>query len=599
MRRGFNALMQHLTTPHLLMGWLFVVVLGYLVMVPLAEIVLQSVSVQRADVARLGGATVGDWTGYYWLRAVASKFSNRLFYSPIVNTLGVSFAFTLIAILIGVTLAWLMVRTDLPWKGPIGALALLPYILPSWTLALAWITFFRHDQQVQNVKGVLQTLTGIVVPEWLVYGAVPITLVLALNYFAFTYLLAAAALTSVDSSLEESAEIHGASRLKILRRITLPLILPSLASAFILTFAAGIGTFGVPVYLGRPVNFEMMATYLYGNMRLGRQGDAFVLATVMVLLASLTVYLNAVVIGKRRQFVTMGGKGVRTQITRLGKWRYPVASGLLLVMAAVSVFPIVLLALQSIQKRMGDYSLSNITFDFWLGEAVVTTGAGILASPKVINAGINTIVLGISVASICTLLGLLLGYTIVRGRGTLLAKIIELLSFFPYLIPAVAFGAVYLTMWATPKGPIPALYGTMALLILASCVFRLPYSARTGSAAMMQVGKELEEAARIHGAGLFTIMRRILMPLIRHGLFVGFVLVFITVAKDLSLAAMLVTANTEVLSVVALGYADLGLDQATNAIALIITGIVLVGIWVLKKVSKSDPMRTFGGGVFK
>jgi iron(III) transport system permease protein len=586
LRMGMNTVVRIVTTPHLLLGWVMAAVLAYLVLVPLVEIISQSLRVQRLDIARLGGATVGDWTGFYWIRAVASDLSTRLFYRPIMNTLGVSLSFTVLSMVMGVGLAWLMVRTDLPWKAPIAGLALLPYILPSWTLALAWITFFRHDQQVQNVQGVLQQLTGIVAPDWLVYGPVPITIVLAFNFFAFSYLLAAAALTSVDSTLEESAELHGASRLKILSRVTLPLILPSLASAFVLTFAAGLGTFGVPAYLGRPANFEMMSTFLYGNMKLGRQGDAFVLATIMVVMASLTVYLNAVALGKRKQFVTMGGKGGKSRTTSLGKLRYPLATCLLLVMLAISVFPILLLTLQSLQHKIGEYSLSNLTLDFWIGAE-----SGVLGSARVMAATFNTVLLGFSVASICTLMGLLLGYIIARGRGTVLSTVIEQLSFFPYLIPAVAFGAVYLTMWATPTGPIPPLYGSMALLILASCVLRLPYSARTGSAAMMQVGKELEEAARVHGASFFTIMSKILMPLIRNGLFAGFVLVFIGVTKDLSLAAMLASARTEVLSVVALSYTELGIDQVANAIALIITAIVLVGVWASKKITKSDPMR--------
>jgi iron(III) transport system permease protein len=570
-----------------------VVALLYLVARPAVEIFLRSVRIQPRDSARFPGRTAGEWTTLYWERALASPYAPGGFYGPLTNTLVVSTAFTVLAITVGTLLAWLVVRTDMPLKGPIGVLTVLPYILPSWTLAMAWVAMFRNDRQFTGVTGFLQHITGLAVPEWMVYGPVPISLVLAVNYVAFAYLLAAAALATVDSSLEECGEMHGASSRRVLTRITSPLILPALASAFILTFTAGLGTFGVPAYLGSPVGYEMLATWLYGNMNLGRPGDAFVLASVLVILASITFYVNTVVLGRRRQFTTMTGKGSRRRPTTLGRWRWPVSLAVAGSLFAVGTFPIGLLIVQSMQRRLGDYSLSNMTLDYWISPQVESFFQGALADPRIVHAGTNTVVLGVSVGAITLVVGLLMAYIIARGRGTLLSRLLDQLSFLPYIIPGVAFGAIYLTMFARPIGPLPALYGSMALVILASAVYRLPYAVRTGTSAMMQVGPELEEAAKMHGASFLGTIRKVMLPLTKQGLLAGFILVFVGVMKDLSLVIMLVSSRTEVLSVVALGHNERGVEQIAYAIAVIIVAIVLLGVWVSKRMSGADPVTVF------
>ena len=576
-----------------------VAVLLCLTLYPALEIVFQSFKVHVQDARRLS-LEVGQWTTTHWERALNSPMSNRVFYRPLLNTLLISLGTTLLAIIVGVVLAWLVVRTDLPWKGLIGGMVLVPYILPSWVLSLAWLTMFRHDGLLPYRKGLLQYLTGVSVPEFWIYGPLPIMIVLAGNLFAYTYLLSAAGFATVDSSLEEAAEIHGATRSQIFGRITAPLALPALMSAFVLTFASCLGTFGVPYYLGRPVRFEVMSTYLYGNMNIGRPGDAFVLATVLVLMAGTAVYINTRIIGKRRQYTTLTGKGSRRRITPLGRWRIPLGVVVGVFSLGAAVFPIVLLFLQSLQSRRGDYSLANMTLDSWIGEvgSVADVYSGVLRDPRVGRAALNTVTLGLTVGTISAILVPIIGYIVARGRGTRLSKLVEQLSFLPYIIPGVAFGAVYLTMFAVSRGPIPALYGTMTLLILASVIKRMPYAARTGIAAMLQVGNELEEAARIHGASWIATMQHIFLPLIRHGLFVGFILVFVHAVKDLSLIIMLVSPRTQVLTVTATAFNDFGVDQLAYAVAVIIVVITLIGAFIAKKISKGDPMQVFqqGGG---
>jgi hypothetical protein len=154
--------------------------------------------------------------------------------------------------------------------------------------------------------------------------------------------------------------------------------------------------------------------------------------------------------------------------------------------------PLLIIAWQSLMLRDGDYSLANLTLHYWNGAPTKSIGEGepgILLSPSVQGAAWNSVRLSIVTAIICAFLGLMLGYAIVKGRGTRLSRIVEQVSFLPFVIPSIAFGAIYLSMFAS------TLYGTFALIVLVSVVSHLPYSSRTGSASIMQIGGELVRSA--------------------------------------------------------------------------------------------------------
>ena len=175
------------------------------------------------------------------------------------------------------------------------------------------------------------------------------------------------------------------------------------------------------------------------------------------------------------------------------------------------------------------------------------------------------------------LLGILLGYAVVKGRGSRLSKIVEQIAFLPYVIPGIVFGAVYIAMFTKPLGPIPALYGTFTLLVVVSIADHLPYSSRSGVSAMMQVGRELEEAAQIAGASVWRRFRRIIFPLTSAGFVSGFLLTFITTMRSLSLIILLVTPETQVLSSQTMFYIENGDTQMANVVVLILIGLIALG----------------------
>jgi iron(III) transport system permease protein len=179
----------------------------------------------------------------------------------------------------------------------------------------------------------------------------------------------------------------------------------------------------------------------------------------------------------------------------------------------------------------GIYSLDNLTLHNWIGQSdtdINNGSPGVLRNPKIYFYAWNSIRLSIFTAFFTALFGVILGYVIVKGRGTRLAQIIEQLAFIPYVIPGIAFGAVYIAMFGKSFGPIPALYGTFALLVIVSVAKHIPYSSRTGVSSMLQVGRELEEAAQVSGASTWHRFRKIIFPLTSNGFVSGFLLTFIT-----------------------------------------------------------------------
>ena len=586
-------------TPERVLSVCFIVLLAYLVVVPLFMMIQETFIVHPLERFQIPGSKVNDFTLAHWYRFFISESAYTFFYRPLVNTLIISFGLSFLSLLIGGALAWLVVRTDMPLKETISNWAVVPYILPSWTLALAWISLFKNDR-IGGEKGIVSALTGFEPPDWFAYGLFPITITLALHYFPFAFLLIGGALRNIDAQLEESASLVGAGRLAIIRRITIPLIVPSIMAAFLLSFARGLGTFGTPAFLGGPVREFVLSTSLYGNLIGQRPGLGYLAALVMIVIGMLVLYMDHRMVGARKSFVTVAGKGARLGLIELGRWRWALAGFILFFLFSVIVVPLVALAIDTVMMIPGVYSWENLTLHYWIGEASYSIGlgtgeAGILKNPQILSALKNTFSLAFVVAVVTCLMGILVGYAIVKRRGTLISKCLDQISFLPYLIPSIALGATLLAMFAVPRGPIPSLHGSFLLLVIVCSISALPYAVKAGISAMRQVGGELEEAALMAGAGWWTRMRKIIVPIQKSTYFAGMLLPFISVTRELSLVILLVTPTTQLATTISLLFTDRGWYPYTNGIVFILT-VVVVGCTVLsRRVMGTSLAKGLGG----
>ena len=253
-----------LTSARVVLSLIMLVLMFYMVIIPLYRMVATTVTWQPHDLTRVPDAEVGTFTLFHWERMLTGLFGKIFLYTPLQHSIVVALGSSLLALVIGGSMAWLVVRTDMPGRGLISTLAVVPYIMPSWTLAQAWLVFFKN-RLAGGTPGVYEYFVGQSPPSWLSYGPVPIIICSALHYYTFYFLFVSAALMSIDSNLEEAGELAGASRWRILRKITFPLVLPAILSGFIMTFSKVLGTFGGPNILGTPVRYYVVATMIRGE----------------------------------------------------------------------------------------------------------------------------------------------------------------------------------------------------------------------------------------------------------------------------------------------------------------------------------------------
>jgi iron(III) transport system permease protein len=573
---------------------LLLVVLSYLILWPFFQLVMETLTWGDGDRRLSRDAVPGEFTWFHWLQATASPIAGKMLYGPLLNTLLTGAISTVMALCAGGILAWCVVRSDMPGKQWLQPILTLPYIIPSFAIALAWETVFRSPK-VGGQPGLYEAFLGVGPPEWISYGTVPISITLAIHYFPFAYLLVAGALATIDSQMEESALISGAGKFTILRRITFPVVAPAFVAAFILTFGKTIGQFALPFLLGAPVQFHTVATMVYANLALGLDSLAYVLAVVLIAISLVAIWLsNRFVNKKSARFETISGKGFRSREVALRQWRWPVFVAVALFGFTVGILPLILLAVQSVMLIDGFFGLENLTWHFWVGRSdpdIAFGEPGVFHNNNILGATWNTLKLAFLSAVIASIFGLIIAYIAVRRSDNPLARALDQIAFIPFLFPTIAFGAMYLTLFAEPVGPIPALYGTFTLLVLISVVSRLPYSVKTGVTAVTQIGKELEEAAELAGASWGTRFRRIIMPLASAGLTSGMMVSFVGVMRELSLIILLITPSTRVLMTAGFGYAEEGLTQLSNALVLIVAVLTILGELILWRIGKGRLTR--------
>lgn len=596
-RRGAKALYRAkiaLREPTTIIGVLAVALFTYLIVVPIVAMLSDAFRVQAGDDLRTGKA-FGSPTLFYVQRAFTGILARDTFWLPLVHTLEIALSAIVLALVVGGIMAWLISRTDMIGRRWFATALIVPYMLPSWTFALAWTTVLKN-RTIGGQPGWLEQL-GIEPPNWLAYGQFPITAVLALHYTPFVILLFGNALRNLDSQLEDSARILGARRPTIMARITLPLMRPALLSAATLIFAKCIGDFGVAYVLGLPVKFDVLATSLYRNTSSGQPGIAAVLAFAIILIGVVSMLVDARLVRESKRFVTVGGKSAMDRRVALRSWRWP-AGGLagLLFLTSVAA-PLLTLLLSTLMRTPGDFSAGNFTLDFWVGRDLNTVALrqGILLTPDLWAAAWNTLwIVGLA-AIIAGILGILVGYIVVRTPIPLIGTFLRHVTFLPYLVPGIAFAVAYLSLFAVPRGPIPALYGTSWILLVALIAEQMPFASRAGITAMTQLGQDPEEAAQVAGAGWWRRMTKVVFPIQKNSLASGVLLPFISGVKGLSLVVILAVPGTDLLTTYSLRLVDYGYVQASNAVVLIVAAVAFFGTLTGQKLTKSNLANGLGG----
>lgn len=596
-----NFLKSYFSKPSNIILIIFAILLTLTVVIPLVFLLYNTVLVHQGEARRLGVA-VGSLTLNHWYSIFfQSKYNYAVttFYKPLVNSVGMALVACLISLIIGGGIAWLITRSDFPAKKFISTVFVFPYIMPSWSIAMFWENFFKNNVNLvgaQAQMGMLQSLTRIAVPGGMVYGFWPCAICLGIHYAPFAYILIGGILRNMDANLEEAATILKATRFKILRRITLPIVMPALLSTVLLVFASSVSSYTVPAFLGIKSGFMTLSLQMKSLIN-GSQykGQGYVMATVLMLFSILILMVNQFVTNSRRSFTTVTGKSSQVSLVKLGKVGKPIITTIVVFYAAFfAIIPLISFALESFLEVSGDYS--TFTLYYWITSeqtnAYITGSVGIFRNKEIWRAFGNSLLISIICALIAGTFGILVGYGVAKKRGSRLANYVSNLAFLPYLIPAMSFATIYLIMSYTKA--LSFLNGSLLLLIVVGSIKFLPFASKSGTNAMLQLSNEIEEAAIIVGVPWWKRMVRVLFPIQKSSFISGYLLPFVSCMSELTLFVLL-TGSSTILTAVLQNYEKYDCVQISNGINLIIIVSVLVINLVVNKLTGASIDKGVGG----
>jgi iron(III) transport system permease protein len=423
---------------------------------------------------------------------------------------------------------------------------------------------------------------------WLTFNVFSMTglvLVTVLHTFPYVYLLASSALQSVDASYEEAAQILGASKFRTALSITAPLVAPAILSGTLLAFVNAIALFGSQAIIGLPGRIVTLPTRIYALFDYPPEyGLASALSLVFVVITVVALYLQRAFLA-RRSFVTLAGKGARPQLMQLGPWRWVLFGFVILVFIVAIIAPYATLIAVSLSKSWG--------LDFWKGLTLAHYKFILFDYNVTQRAILNSLMLATVAATLAVLLGAVIGWidlrTLIPGR-----KLLDYASLIPLGLPGIVVAVALIQFWL--KMPL-ALYGTLAILLLAYIGRYIPLSVRAANASLRQVDPSLEESAQILGARWSTTMREITLPLIRPGLFAGWLLVFVPVIQELSASILLFSSKSITLAVAVFNLYETGYVEPVAALAMINMLIIGAAILVANKLGGGGiAQRTTGQG---
>lgn len=593
MKATLRRIATFLRKPQNIILILLVISLAYLVVWPLVNIFQDTFLVHPSEVSRVK-QEAGTFTTYHWTKVFASSDSYKTFVQPLINSVVCATLSCTIAILVGGLFAYLVIRTDMRGKKFCSSLFMLLYIMPAWTLAIAWTNFFKN-QMVGGAMGLFEAVTGLSTPNWFAYGLFPVVVVTGLHYSPYAYILIGGILRNMDSNLEEAAQILKASRGRIFCRVTIPLVRPAIMSTILLVFASGLSVFSTAQFLGLPVGFNTLATKMYSYLNGTNPGRGYVYTFVMLSLSMVVLYINQKMLGTRKSYTTVSGKSSNVSLTRLRKARMPISVLVIVFTVCVTILPFISFALESLTKAKGNYSLDNMTLLYWIGENDGIGHAGVLRNMDFWRSLKNTILLAVCCSLGAGTLGCLAGYAMARKWGTKLATVVNGLTFMPYLIPSIALSAVYLSMFSVQRGIIPALYGSFFLLALIGTIKYLPMASRSGLNSMFQISATIEESAQIMGVPWYKRMLRVLVPIQKTSILSGYLLPFISCMREMELFVMLYTPSSMLLTTLLFFYNQKGYDQFANAITLIIVIVIVTFNALINKITGASIDSGIGG----
>lgn len=474
----------------------------------------------------------------------------------LVNTLVISAATVVFATALAIPLGWVVSRTDLPGARWFRALLVVPYVVPPFLGAIAWINL------ANPAVGWLNRLAGFTIFD--IYTTTGVIVVLSLFYYTFVYLSCLAALQNIDPSLEDAARMSGAGPFTVFRTITLPLIRPAILSGAFLVFAASASAFGVPALVGGPARIHFLTTRIYGYVRTGGLDGLYIASALSaVLLAiALIMWVLAERLARGGRITTVTGKAAVASRVTLGRWRWPAWTLMMLVVTVTCLLPVAAIVLTSFMNVVGDFSAANFTLDKY--RYVLFTRL------DTARGFINSFVLAFGAATLAAVVGTAAAY--VKGHPRLRAnRLVDASVNLPYATPGTILALGLILLWSAPL----RLVDTLWILLIAYFAKHLSFAVRSVTTAVQQTDVTLEEAARVAGAGFFTTFRTIWLPLLWPAIAAGWFLVFMPAFGELTMSMLLVGPGTDTVGTVLFALQEYADPPSASVVAVLILTFIL------------------------
>jgi iron(III) transport system permease protein len=464
------------------------------------------------------------------------------------NTVQFALGVTVVSLVIGTASAWLVERTDLPFRNLAWVIMLAPLVLPGLLTSMAYTLLLSPRAGVINVavRDVLGVV-GIDVTDgpFNIYSIWGMIFVDGIQGSTTVFLMLVGAFRLMDPSLEEAAVMSGKGRLETLRHVTLPMMRPVLVGALIYAFVSNLQDFDTPLVLGLPAGIFVLPTLIYFNAYSSPTPNfgmaaAYACGFIVVMIV-LSVFYYRVVIRNSRRFATVTGKGYRASRQRLGKSRKWAVAFIACVGMASTGLPLLMLIYASLlenYKTPSREAFSNMSIDNYVEwfESSAAREALQTTTWIAITAGVVTMTVSFVISWAVVRLR-------VRGRG-----LMDTMAFIPNAIPAVALGLALVMFFLHPAVNWTGIYGTTTLLIIGFAVHYLAYATRISNGAMSQMSAELEEAGWVSGVGRIRTLTRVTLPILLPTLIGGGIWVFAKAFRNLTLPLLLSSPQTQTVS---------------------------------------------------
>ena len=504
-------------------------------------------------------------------------YSADVNWKALTNTVELSLMVMIASVIITFPLAWLVGRTDMPGKKGFRTLLVSSYMIPPYVGAIAWVQLLNPS--VGYLNNIFKWMFGLETAPFDIYTFWGLAWVLTLFYSPFAFITISRAMEKMDPTLEEAARVSGASPLRTVLDVTLPLMAPSILAGGLLVFIAAGSCFGIPSIVGMPGNIEVMTTRIVTYIYMGDDAgirDSTALAASLMFIANILLMGMTWMMG-RKDYTTISGKSTRPNIVELGKWRWPAFCAVGLYGAIAVIIPLGSIVLTSFLKSMSKPIIwSNIGIDPWIP---------VITSAQYMESVWNSVIYGVIAATIGTLLSLFVAYlavkTQLKGRS-----IPDLLVVIGGSTPSIVIALALIITFSGNYGL--NLYSTVWIIIVSYLVKYMTMSVRTIAAALSQVHISLEEAALNSGANWLRCCKDIIIPLIAPSVIAGWFLIFMPSFYELTMSLLLYGSDTKTIGVLLYELQTYADTQNASVLSVIILAIVLIGNLILNKLSKGN-----------